>query len=205
MDALQLCNLALTRLGQAEISSLSETSHAAGLCRSYFLPTMDELLHATEWTFATARAKLTLNTTAANLTDFVYAYDLPADWVRTCVDENEKPKLYPGPARHEIEGTVLYCDIEEDADENHPKLVYIRSVAELSGEVPQIKAGVTLRPLFELAFALRLATVIGTKITKQPKLGGSLLQEYAALLAEAVGANARELQGRVRDADLWSD
>ena len=53
-----LCNLALTRLGHNQISSLSENSKGATLCTLHYPQVRDALLRAHPWNFAIARRRL---------------------------------------------------------------------------------------------------------------------------------------------------
>lgn len=76
-----ICNLALQRLGAKTISSLSDDSTAARECNRVYAHARDSELRAHPWSFARARVAL-----AADSTDpsFGYAkqYTLPSDYIR---------------------------------------------------------------------------------------------------------------------------
>ena len=58
---IDLCSMALLKLGEKPIQSLSEDSSAAQLARTLFNPTVDMLLSVFPWRFATQSITLTQN------------------------------------------------------------------------------------------------------------------------------------------------
>lgn len=73
-----ICNKALSILGQKGIVSLDENSPEAYACRTHFGPLLDEVLRSHPWNCVTARALLgrLLETPPF---DFDHYYQLPAD------------------------------------------------------------------------------------------------------------------------------
>lgn len=76
MSEVDICNLALANLGDtAEISSLSESSTQAQLCKRFYPIARDALLEMSAWGFSTRRALLA---EVANLsTQWMHTYSLP--------------------------------------------------------------------------------------------------------------------------------
>ncbi len=62
LTKIDLCTMALLKLGEAPIQSLSDDVASAKLSRTLFDPVMDALISIHPWRFATAEIKLTKNT-----------------------------------------------------------------------------------------------------------------------------------------------
>lgn len=81
-SVVQLCNLALSRIGISQsITSLSEASTKAQLCNLHYDAARDAVLEAFPWPFATVTASLALVTVAPS-TDWKYAFRAPSDCVK---------------------------------------------------------------------------------------------------------------------------
>lgn len=99
MNAVQVCNLALARIGQDAISSLtlSDTSEAATACRLLFQPTLDALLReAIVWPWATRAVALVAS--LETVPGWGNVYQVPADCLRIVAvgDATSDPTRYPG-------------------------------------------------------------------------------------------------------------
>jgi len=77
----EICNLALARLGAALISSLTEDTKGARLCNALFDMARDRVLQTAPWNFAAARATLARLTETPDF-EYDYAYQLPADCIQ---------------------------------------------------------------------------------------------------------------------------
>lgn len=62
LTKIDICAMALLKLGEAPIQSLSDDTASAKLSRTLFEPVMDALISIHPWRFATADIKLTKNT-----------------------------------------------------------------------------------------------------------------------------------------------
>ncbi len=62
LTKIDLCSMALLKLGEAPIQSLSDDTATAKLSRTLFEPVMDALLATHPWRFATTELNLTRNT-----------------------------------------------------------------------------------------------------------------------------------------------
>lgn len=82
-DDVQICNLALSRIGQSSpISSLDELTTAAEQCKLLYAPARDALLTEFEWPFANRSIALGLVTDHSDdspAADYLYDYRVPAD------------------------------------------------------------------------------------------------------------------------------
>lgn len=93
-SVIDIINLALGRIRQPKISSLTEGSTAADQASLAWPYIRDEVLEASDWTFAKTRKALAQNTSSP-VGDFDYAYTLPPDFLRMCQDKRDDPTVYP--------------------------------------------------------------------------------------------------------------
>jgi hypothetical protein len=82
LSAVAICSRALIKLGARTITSLDEGTAEAEVAQALYAPARDALLSVHPWSFATAQASLA-RLSAAPVADFAYAYQLPADHLRT--------------------------------------------------------------------------------------------------------------------------
>lgn len=80
-SAVDICNMALLRLGQKlTISALTEATAAGRACLAFYAHCRDKALASAPWHFAEAHATLTLlDEEDAESNDWTYVYALPAD------------------------------------------------------------------------------------------------------------------------------
>jgi hypothetical protein len=76
MADIDICNLALIRLGQEPITSLTEGTNQAQACNLLYPSTRDKVLSWTLWPFATTRQQLS-RLTATPASDYAYFYAMP--------------------------------------------------------------------------------------------------------------------------------
>lgn len=79
---IDIINVALRRVGARRINSLADDSDEAAVAGDVYDNTLDELLRAHFWNFATKREKLARETDVPTF-QFDFAYALPSDWIRT--------------------------------------------------------------------------------------------------------------------------
>lgn len=92
MTDVQICNLALARLGDARITSLADATAQAQYCSLFYAQTLEELQTEFDWQFCRKLASLTADPTAPA---FGYArrFAVPSDFLRLIrlngIDEDE--------------------------------------------------------------------------------------------------------------------
>ena len=92
MTDIQICNLALARLGDARITSLSDATAQAQYCSLFYAQTLEELQTEFDWQFCRKLASLTADATSPA---FGYArrFAVPSDFLRLIrlngIDEDE--------------------------------------------------------------------------------------------------------------------
>lgn len=82
LSPIALCSRALIKLGARGIASFAEGTAEAEIAANLYPSTRDALLSAYPWSFASAQAALP-RLAAAPVADYDYAYQLPADFLRT--------------------------------------------------------------------------------------------------------------------------
>ena len=139
----ELCNLAIARLGKPPISSLTEGTPAAGYCNTYLGEIIEKICDQSDWNGLAKRVALARLSTAPSF-GFDYQYQLPSDYVRPIkiyLDADE-----PDMQDYTIEGDVLLTDAEEVS------LVYVALPAD-PAKIPSY-----LKLLLVAALAVRLTT-----------------------------------------------
>lgn len=76
----EVCNHALSMLGESRITSLEDNTERARICNVVYDETRDELLADFEWPFAIGRRALAA-VSEENLTKYEYRYMLPSDYL----------------------------------------------------------------------------------------------------------------------------
>ena len=120
-DEVGISNSALSKIGAARITALTEGTKNANFCAEQLPKLRDQLLRRHVWNFAKSRARLA-QVSSAPAFGFDHAYQLPADWLRTVlVDDSDDGR---GGIRYAVEGRTLLAD----ADQVY--LVYVRQVTD---------------------------------------------------------------------------
>lgn len=183
---IDIANLALTRLGEPTITSLSASSKGAQLCKLHYPRLRDAMLRAHPWNFAIKRAELSLSADTPAF-EFDYAFTLPSDClkvIRTRWDAEATQGV-----EYRIEGRKLLCNEETAAIE------YVARVTDTT----------QFDDLFVDLLAHRLAAEMAKSITDDSGLIKGLWEIYQAKLAEARTTDATEGTPRdVVDASDWA-
>ena len=151
---IDVCNVAISRIGQTQITSLSEDDKKARLCGVFFDHLRDALLEDNWWTFATKRQTLALLTETPD-SEYNYFYQIPTD----CIT----PRYVVNQIAYQIEGDKLATDSTDDIE-----LVYTFRETDVTKFSPQF------RDL--LAYKLALELVI--PITKDLDMRDRIEQDY---------------------------
>ena len=183
-----IANRALTKLGEARIISLTDTSKAATTLNSMFDTVRDDELRAHRWHFAKTRAQLAALSTPP-IFGFAYAYQLPTDYMSLIQVGNLL--VYPRMDTRglfSIEGNQLLTDLGPSLP-----LRYIKRV-----EDPNLYDA-----SFIEAFACRLAWESCESLTQSATKRQLAASEYEAAIRRAVRANAIERPSQVIAGDTW--
>ena len=175
----ELCNHALSYIGESRISALTESNERARICNLLYSQTRDELLAMYQWPFAVGRVSLAA-VSEENLTRYLFRYALPSDYLRLLdlVDPDTgkvmggvRQEPYPpgdsvetwpysrNGVRYQIEGNRL------GTDESPCIIRYVKRV-ETPGLFPE---------LFVSAFIPSLAAKIAPRLSQNNQLAGQML------------------------------
>lgn len=178
MDKIEICNLALTRIGVDTINSLDESSQPARVCRQCYDFVRQNVLRRYPWAFATRRITLALLETEP--VDYKYAYRYPSDAIGIRGIYNEYMLGLPRDNHFKIlsdkQGKVLYTNIEN-------------ALVEYTAD---IKDASLFDAMFIDAFAWRLAAEMAMALTNNMNIMQNAVQAYNAYFVDAVGEDAAE-------------
>ena len=173
MTDVQICNLALARLGDARITTLADATAQAQYCTLFYTQTVAELQSEFDWQFCRKQVSLTSATTP--LGGYTYQYALPSDYIRSFrlanIDESENFGQW------EILGTNLQTNFTAPVT-----LDYIANITDTS-KYPAI---------FTELLAVKLAGVLAMPLTGSKDLFKQTVELYMAMLGKPAFANATE-------------
>ncbi len=158
----QICNMALSRIGADPITSLTENTADAKKCNTFFDDLADRVMVQGSWTSTISRATLAQTTTTPPF-DYTYEYQLPVDpkclHVLNVNDPTENTE-------YKIEGDKLLTDASS---------VKIRYISQLTDTESY---GVLLTEAVEVLLSAYLAG----SVTGDKEFALKLRREYALLI-----------------------
>lgn len=180
----EICNMALQKLGAKRITSLSEDSVNGRACNLAFEPTKLAELERHAWSFATTRAELAADS-AEPAFGRARSFTLPADFVRLLDDYVEDNTLAKD---WEIEGKKIYTD---DSDP-----IYIRYVYNVTDPNE-------MSPLFREALACKMAYQMCEELTQSNSKKAEVQDAYKEAIKEAKKSNAIQKVAQMPPEDPW--
>lgn len=176
-SVVDICNLALSWLGEKPIISLDDEGDAAALCKANYAPLRDAVLESAEWTFATKRLRL------------------------TPISENDPVWADFGGSRFQIPPEVLrvigvFQDVEMQPwsrliHEQEDKMIIVRQVRTsifIRGIV-RVEDPNKFTPSFEQALAERMAWEMSIPVTNSPQIEQGKGQKYGIKVTDATALN----------------
>lgn len=179
-SVVQICNIALTRIGQNQlIASLSEQSLAAQLCSLHYEACRDELLRDFPWPFATRR--VTLADIGSPPDGWAYRYRYPVDCIRA--QHVSQPGVRQPTSAQRVPFAVAYAEGGRAilCDQSPAELVYSARVEDTT----------YFDPLFVSALAWRLAAELATGLQGNASNYAAAYQQYR-MVVDMAQANAFE-------------
>ena len=179
-----ICNIALTQIGQARIVNIADASERAILCNLNYEKSRDAVLRRHTWSCATARVALAQVAETLATSDWDYQYQLPSDYLRM-IDMPDAPA-----ATWEISGDRLLTG------ESAVVIRYIKRLID-----PTKFDSVLVQ-----ALSLHLAGKIAYKLTKSRQLVELMGKELLATLIRARGISKSEGTegGKTAEPALWT-
>jgi len=179
MTDVQICNLALARLGDSRITALTDATAQAQYCSLFYAQTVEELQAEFDWQFCRKQVNLTSGT--APLTGYTTKYALPDDFIRAIrledIDASENFGTW------EIVGTNLHTNLT-----GTPSLDYIANITTT-----------TLFPaIFVEALSMKLAAVLAMPLTGSKELFKQCVELYAGTIGKPAFFQATEAYAPAR-------
>lgn len=179
-----ICNLAMQKLGAKRIAVLTEDSRNARSCNTSYNFVRDAVVRSHPWSFALKRSQLAPSATTPAF-DFGYQFPLPADCLRHLKpNDNDLDWVIEG-------GSILTNDVASTAP-----VINLRYIA-------RITDANKFDPLFIQAFAAALAWEMCEEITQSNSKKDAMLANYKYWIGEARKANAFEQIAADPPEDTW--
>jgi hypothetical protein len=177
----EICNFALSKIGDYKIVSLDDESKEARACSLYYPLARDTVLRSHYWNCARARAELAAESSSP-VFGYTYSFPLPVDCLRVMAMEEQRQ-------HYEIEGRRILTN------ESSCKIIYIKKVTDTT----------EFDPLLVEVIALKLAALLAGTLTGSKSLTESLLKELEILLADARSVDAMEDNREIDIESSWTD
>lgn len=167
----EICNLALRKLGEARITSLTEDSPAARTLSDVYEFARDATLRDHPWNFAIKRATLAADSSTPAY-EFDVQYAVPADCLRVLgadIDDGSEP--------WKVEGGYILT--------NATAPLYVKYIARIEDEG-------LFDASFVNAFASRLAYEVAETITQNTQKKEAMARDYEVSIRNAKKSDAQE-------------
>lgn len=193
-SSVDIANSALTKLGEARITSLTDDVKAAREINAIFELRRDALLRAFNWNFAMKRAQLSASADAPSW-GYTLQYQLPADCLRMI--QVGEYYVIPGLSDYiggtdtelfKIEGRTIVTDLSAPL-----KVRYTQKVTNTG----------LFDALFVEVFASDLAMQTAWALTQSNSKKQDAREDKRVALLEAIRANAIELPPQAIQDDSW--
>jgi|TARA_R110000822_G_scaffold28102_2_gene83716 hypothetical protein len=176
----EICNLALTHLGEDSITALTENSKAGRLCNLNYVRLRNATLRSHTWNFAVKRAQLALSTSTPEY-EYAYAFTLPTDYIRIVDTDLLNGSMW------KVENGKILCD------SSALKIRYIFEVTDPN----------SFDEMFIETFSYRIAQQLAISLSDSVKLSETMERQYNRTLRLARNAGANEGNPEVLDASSW--
>lgn len=181
ISQVDICNLALTHIGKASISSLDEASEPARKCKLIYSISRDAVLRASTWKFAT-KVEALAEISGETLLGWDYLYKEPS----TCLFVR---KIYN-------EATVGLPDPQEFKQLLSPLTSQKAIAAKIEQAYAEFTNRVTDPNLYDTSFikalSYLLASELAQPLTGDLAMGKRMLDVYSVMIDEAQLTNGSE-------------
>ena len=174
-----ICNFALSEVGEDSIIALTEDSKAGRLCNLLYADTRDAVLREHPWNFAIKRVELARLTTDP-IFEFDAQFQLPSDCIRVTRTDDD---LLP----FRIEGSALLINTDS------VKIEYISRIEDTA----------RFDSLFTEALSKKLASRFTFNLSDNNALTQFMEQQYRDKIKQARAMDGQEGTPRNIEADQW--
>jgi len=169
----QICNLALSRLGASTITALTDNTAEAKLCNTFFSDIADEVMITGSWSSTITRASLALTTNTPTF-EYTNEFQIPVD--PKCLKVLNINENAAGDNDYRIEGDKLLTDLGS---------VKIRYIARLTdSEDWDI--------MLQRAFISRLASELAYPLTGDQRKAETEFERYRFYLSEGLAIDGQQ-------------
>ena len=186
-NPLEIVNSALIKLGAERIASLSDANKAARIANEQYNKIRKEVLASHPWNFAVARKELSLSVNNPEF-EFSNMFIIPSDVLRILsTDLDEVGYEWKVETYYVTNQRVIVTNADA------MKIRYIRNIEDTT----------LFSPVFEEAFAYRMATDFAYALTQSSQMQRQMFQLYQDTLSQARSFDAQESSSEVVEADEW--
>jgi hypothetical protein len=183
MTEVDICNLALARLGDSRITALTDATAQAQYCSLFYDQTVEELQAEFDWQFCRKQTAFTSSVTP--LSGYSHQYDQPTDFIRAIrlgnIDASENFGTW------EIHGAKIHTNLPATAQV--PLVLDYIALVETVNLFPAI---------FVEALSMKLAAVLAMPLTGSKDLFTQCVQLYTATIQKPAFRNATEAYAPAR-------
>jgi hypothetical protein len=169
-----ICNIALGKLGADVITSLTQNSKSARLCNKYWAHVRDLILRGHDWNCASTYASIASLADVPIPDDWDYQYQLPVD--PYCLNIRELPDAKTAP--YKVVGRTLYT--------NESSPIVIRYTQRMTNVAD-------MDVLLVDVIACKLAEQMAYDLTHSASVADRMERKYAMAMIDAIDANIIEV------------
>jgi hypothetical protein len=167
----QICNIALSKIGQDSILSLDENTRSGRICNLIYNDERKVVLRAHNWNFATKRVELAQLTSIPDY-EYSYYYQLPSDFVKIIGHSYEEYSDF----KYKIEGDKLLTN------EGSISIKYIYDVVAVE----------LFYSLFKQALSAKIAAEASVFLTDDEVLYDRMMLSYNDKISQAKNVDSQE-------------
>ena len=188
---LDICREALHEIGAADIGDINERSPEAAACRMVFDSSLDYILRATLWSFATKRMPLTKYEGELPV-DWAYAYVYPQDCLALIELLPPRRSSHAGPIRYHDGQGMNYAPMgdtvpfEREISETDVLVIYTN----LDNAVAKYTRRITNIDLMDSMACQALKWRIASRLSKTLKGDDAVSQQCAAMFTQIMNQAA---------------
>lgn len=182
-ERVDIANMALSWLGEDDISSLEDANESARQMRINYIPARDATLEAHEWSFAIKRF-IPGQVVPAPEFGVTYAYSIPSDILRVLSCDTTTTDSIPIGSQEQIDWVM-----EGGLILTNEAVIYCRGIKRIDQEGK-------FSPLFVHALAAKLASLTALNLTGSAEIQANMFGLYNRFISEAKTRDG--LQGRSR-------
>lgn len=177
MDKIEICNMALSRIGLSPIEALTEVSEEARRCDQFYEHDRRVVLRRFPWPWATRRVDLPqIAVDDVMPRDYVYAYRYPADCA--CL---RKIYVADGKYLRPLPDFISYRIVSDATG----RLIYTNEPRVVAEYTADVKDATLMDEIFCEALSWKLASSIAFKLTGSEQLAQMAIGEYERIFLTA--------------------